>query len=868
MIPIEYTKDFLSLEGIHTTRDLEEWIRKRTPEKQNKQTKIELEAFEAFAQGVLSEPSPEYSFVPNESLQKNAKASMCVRTVENWSSIQRHHRFDKDTFDPDRFLVDMVASSPKMVDLFENIKRLDDHDLKKDGKVYKHFIFSDIKSGGYGAKIIASAFVANGFSHCFTKKLQVVTPRANAMRKTFGVLSSTAIYNTTFTQRNVKSVTDMYNARPANVYGENMRFIILDSGFKEGIDLFDVKYVHIFEKQTSEASFVQAVGRATRTCGQKGLYFEPNVGWKLHVYQYFLTHLNHKPVFNDYLAYAGVDLNMQALSTNIEKLAMVSAVDFDLNMEIHKSASATTKGPQDVVESPRLTEETKEDIMVDLNTNIRDLPFEDFMKRINLMYKEYKYKPTKIENLCEPQITNGSKFVQYTESQKFITNYFTPNHFAKGLLVWHSVGTGKTCAAVSIKSFLFERMNYSIVWVTRRTLKSDIWKNMYVDICDHIIKEKHKEDDTVDILKKHMSKRFLPPMSYKQFSNMLKGKNEFYQKLVELNGKEDILKNTLIIIDEAHKLYSNDLPPLEKPDIPVIESAISKSKSCKVVLMTATPIAHHPMELIKLFNLVLHEKLPSKLDEFKKMFIENNMFTEKGKEEFQNKIKGLVSYLNRRFDARQFTQPIFYMRPVTISSYDAEKESCAKKYDQHTRECAALDESTRSLRKKLAKDISSLIHKQIRFTEYLLDFKKKMEDVLGKKIILPRMYTEKMPREVLGGGSGVTSDSHQQQEHKVIANQSYIDRLIAILFKNEGLSRFGKQMVYNVRAMYILKRLKMISNKKQRMDENLTRLRRQANAIRKRIEECREFAVKNKKLCDEAVEKNKDMFQVAKITKC
>ena len=52
----------------------------------------------------------------------------------------------------------------------------------------------------------------------------------------------------------------MYNERPSNINGDNMRFIVLDSGFKEGIDLFDVKYVHIFEPQRTNADYQQAIG--------------------------------------------------------------------------------------------------------------------------------------------------------------------------------------------------------------------------------------------------------------------------------------------------------------------------------------------------------------------------------------------------------------------------------------------------------------------------------------------------------------------------------------------------------------------------------------------------------------------------------
>ena len=49
--------------------------------------------------------------------------------------------------------------------------------------------------------------------------------------------------------------------------------------------------------------------------------------------------------------------------------------------------------------------------------------------------------------------------------------------------------------------------------------------------------------------KKLLSELWLEPMSYKQFSNLLLGKNKIYDILKNRNGTEDILKKTLIIID-------------------------------------------------------------------------------------------------------------------------------------------------------------------------------------------------------------------------------------------------------------------------------------------------------------------------------
>ena len=84
------------------------------------------------------------------------------------------------------------------------------------------------------------------------------------------------------------------------------------------------------------------------------------------------------------------------------------------------------------------------------------------------------------------------------------------------------------------------------------------------------------------------------------------------------NGKEDILKRTLIIIDEVHKLYSNDTVISERPNIEVINKRIKDSykisgkDSVKLLLMSATPMFDKPYELGLTFNLLpIKNKFPT-----------------------------------------------------------------------------------------------------------------------------------------------------------------------------------------------------------------------------------------------------------------
>jgi hypothetical protein len=798
---------------------------------------------------------------PQLNVPVSLKKAECIRKVENWSKILKHHRFDKSTFDKNRFKMELPIASPKMQTMIDNIRKLDDEDMKTHGKLFKHFIFSDIKAGGYGAKIIASGLVANDFNSCLQfvnwNTLRVATPKTNARKETFGILSSTAIYNSPFTAKVKASILKMYNDRPGNIQGDDMRFIIFDSGFKEGIDLFDVKYVHIFETQKTSADLTQAVGRATRSCGQKGLHFVPNEGWKLMVYKYHSemddANGDNVNLFDLHMAYAGVDLNQRVFKDNLEKIAIKTAVDRDLNENINKfgmdeeyaqgggykrklsdincttgicgarstktipfsikmmedsytnhlnlqlpkgykkmqgkrrffcdilktnaefckvltnmynktipsddkaslvtydeirneivlfdqpssssksktndsknamvlanttalsdnitvnnvMALSSAKKPSSMKNSTA-NNESKLNNMIDLRDSVESvvdeesMDFETFMKHINKLFKKYKYDPLKIENQCvdkpasDGDNKNRDRIVDLTPSQGFISSYFTPQRKNKGMLVWHSVGTGKTCTAIATKSSTFEMQDYHILWVTRTTLREDIWKNMFDKVCDAVIRERLARGDDIPEnpknIRKYLSKKFLPPMSYRQFSNTLSGKNDASNKLKDVNGDNDMIKKTLIIIDEAHKLYSKDLIGAEKPDMRVIEKSIFNSysvsgkDSCKLLLMTATPIADDAMEFLKLINLTMGEesaRFPTTFDTFANEYLSTrtmNTFTTSGATEFQKRLKGSISYLDRRNDPRQFTQAVFYDIPVqsSVSNNFTSLEDCVK----------------------------------------------------------------------------------------------------------------------------------------------------------------------------------------------
>lgn len=195
---------------------------------------------------------------------------------------------------------------------------------------------------------------------------------------------------------------------------------------------------------------------------------------------------------------------------------------------------------------------------------------------------------------------------------------------------------------------------------------------MFDQVCHKSIQERITSGEAIpDVHAERMrllSKAWrIRPMSYKQFSNLVSKKNQYYEQLVKENGEADPLQKTLLIIDEAHKLYGgNDLSSLERPDMPALHQAlmnsyaVSRENSVRLLLMTATPITKHPLELVQLVNLCkpIHQQIPSTFDLFASQYLtEEGTFTSAGQTRFLDQIAGHISYLNREKDARQFSQP-------------------------------------------------------------------------------------------------------------------------------------------------------------------------------------------------------------------
>lgn len=214
--------------------------------------------------------------------KNNTRQKDCSKQVINFSKINNSDRFDNPKFNPEELSKSLDVKSPKMTALLKKMKSLDRKDFWIYGKTYKHFIFTDLKKGS--AKMIASALIAAGYLPIFKKQGNSIVNDIHPNNDSnFALLSSTAMFKTPFNPKYIKETLSVFNERPGNAYGDKIRVIVLDSGFKEGIDLFDVRYVHLFEEPDTQADATQSIGRALRYCGHKGL---PYNKWNVKVFIY------------------------------------------------------------------------------------------------------------------------------------------------------------------------------------------------------------------------------------------------------------------------------------------------------------------------------------------------------------------------------------------------------------------------------------------------------------------------------------------------------------------------------------------------------------------------------------------------------
>jgi len=247
------------------------------------------------------------------------------------------------------------------------------------------------------------------------------------------------------------------------------------------------------------------------------------------------------------------------------------------------------------------------------------------------------------------------EFLKYHQN---IVRHFVLNIdlHTKGLLVKHSMGTGKSLVAVSIIMDLLltaSKNPYNVIVLLTKSIKENFKGNIIKYVNLRKVHEPEfflgmlSEEDLKLWIDKHFN--FVTLKASNMIKQLIKAtegyKSKDMQKLEKKMGRlVDIgsLDNTCLVVDEAHHLFRSIVNG-SKNGVRLYDLAM-QAKNNKIIFMTGTPIEDDPFTLVPCFNMLAGTKLfPEDYTHFREYFVDEKTSLIKNKAKFQNRIFGLVS---------------------------------------------------------------------------------------------------------------------------------------------------------------------------------------------------------------------------------
>ena len=297
-------------------------------------------------------------------------------------------------------------------------------------------------------------------------------------------------------------------------------------------------------------------------------------------------------------------------------------------------------------------------------------------------FQETKYNGN-IEDIQKEADKYCNAVFELNPNQIFIKNFLSNHTPYNGLLLYHGVGTGKTCSAIGISEEIrsFNKQSKTtqrIIIVaspnvqnnfklqlfdeTKLELVGGYW-NLKTCVGQSLIKEinpTNMKDVPREVIIRQINNIIRTNylfLGYTEFSRYMQKivqikndtLNNKQRKLVEIEQIKKTFNNRLLIIDEAHNIRATE--DNKKKLIGTLLMKIAKySNNMKLVLLSATPMYNSQNEIVWLTNVLnINDNRSSiKQDEiFDKdgNFIESTDDKEGGRELLNRKLIGYVSYI-------------------------------------------------------------------------------------------------------------------------------------------------------------------------------------------------------------------------------
>jgi hypothetical protein len=275
-----------------------------------------------------------------------------------------------------------------------------------------------------------------------------------------------------------------------------------------------------------------------------------------------------------------------------------------------------------------------------------------FIQYINALFRPYREELTSGENdiTCESLYGgDDSASVALLTHQKIVRDYLNIYSPYRGLLLFHGLGSGKTCSSIAIAEGL--KTFKKIVVMTPASLRMNYIEEMKTKCGDLMYKKNQYwefiesrgnpeltqilskilmlEDDKfvranggawmVNVTKPSNYETELTPSQRvrvdRQIDEMINAKYEFInynglraEKLKSMTDDytHNPFDNKVVVIDEAHNFVSRIVNKLKRPTAMAFRlyNFLLTAQNAKVILLTGTPIINYPNEIAVLFNIL------------------------------------------------------------------------------------------------------------------------------------------------------------------------------------------------------------------------------------------------------------------------
>jgi len=289
----------------------------------------------------------------------------------------------------------------------------------------------------------------------------------------------------------------------------------------------------------------------------------------------------------------------------------VEAKIIKVNKDSNKIRAVTIKYVDDFIK-----ETYGDDDVVYLESNLEKIvtgnrPYQWAFQN-NKEFPEWVTKTFAQYSVCDKKNTNhhkkSGKF-ELLPQQKFAQAYLGHDSPYRGLLIYHTLGTGKTCTAIAVSENLKDNRNI-VVLLPAVGLRTNFIEQGLKKCGD----PKYQEDGGVKLM-------------FERYTLITYKSSTFIKQLVSLGS----LNNKVIIVDEVHNLATlmvNGLRGISKQGYQAYQLMMD-AKNSKLVFLSGTPLVNTPFEITILFNVLRGplEVILFKIDKFSEDTVDNYLST-------------------------------------------------------------------------------------------------------------------------------------------------------------------------------------------------------------------------------------------------